>query len=109
MTESRAWAVDPANPLPLYYQVYASLLQRIQGGEFPPGTFIPAERQLTEDYGVSRITIIKPSTNFHASITSSASRAAARLSCTPRSGLTGSAARLRSSVTCSITPTCFMF
>jgi len=59
MTESRAWAVDPGNPLPLYYQVYASLLQRIQGGEFPPGSFIPAERQLTEDYGVSRITIIK--------------------------------------------------
>jgi GntR family transcriptional regulator, arabinose operon transcriptional repressor len=59
MTESRSWAVDPGNPLPLYYQVYASLLQRIQGGEFPPGSFIPAERQLTEDYGVSRITIIK--------------------------------------------------
>src|SRR4029077_14161695 len=59
MTESKAWTVDPGNPLPLYYQVYASLLQRIQGGEFAPGSFIPAERQLTEDYGVSRITIIK--------------------------------------------------
>jgi DNA-binding LacI/PurR family transcriptional regulator len=43
----------------LYYQVYASLLERIQQGEFPPGSFLPAERQLTEDYGVSRITIIK--------------------------------------------------
>ena len=59
MTEARDWTVDPGNPLPLYYQVYASLLQRIQGGEFPPGSFLPAERQLTEDYGVSRITIIK--------------------------------------------------
>src|SRR3989454_2683019 len=59
MTEARDWTVDPGNPLPLYYQVYASLLQRIQGGEFPPGSFLPAERQLTEDYGVSRITVIK--------------------------------------------------
>jgi len=59
MTEATDWTVDPGNPLPLYYQVYASLLQRIQGGEFPPGSFLPAERQLTEDYGVSRITIIK--------------------------------------------------
>jgi DNA-binding LacI/PurR family transcriptional regulator len=59
MTSSSEWTVDPNDPLPLYYQVYASLLQRIQGGEFAPGTFLPAERQLTEDYGVSRITIIK--------------------------------------------------
>src|SRR5258705_6260178 len=51
--------VDPENPLPLYFQVYKSLLERIQQGEFPPGSFLPPERQLTEDYGVSRITIIK--------------------------------------------------
>ncbi|HEX9476099.1 MAG TPA: GntR family transcriptional regulator [Candidatus Dormibacteraeota bacterium] len=59
MTEPRVLTVDPGNPLPLWYQVYASLLERIQQGEFPPGGFLPAERQLTEDYGVSRITIIK--------------------------------------------------
>src|SRR5262249_25058799 len=51
--------VDPGNPLPLYFQVYKSLLERIQRGEFLPGSFLPPERQLTEDYGVSRITIIK--------------------------------------------------
>jgi GntR family transcriptional regulator of arabinose operon len=59
MSDRRDLTVDPNNPLPLYYQVYASLLERIQRGEFQPGTFLPAERQLTEDYGVSRITIIK--------------------------------------------------
>jgi len=59
MPEPKVWTVDASNPLPLYYQVYASLLERIQQGEFPPGSFLPAERQLTEDYGVSRITIIK--------------------------------------------------
>jgi GntR family transcriptional regulator, arabinose operon transcriptional repressor len=51
--------VDPENPLPLYFQVYKYLLERIQQGEFPPGSFLPPERQLTEDYGVSRITVIK--------------------------------------------------
>jgi GntR family transcriptional regulator of arabinose operon len=56
MTSER---VDPENPLPLYFQVYKSLLDRIVRGEFAPGSFLPPERQLTEDYGVSRITIIK--------------------------------------------------
>src|ERR1700746_1021032 len=51
--------IDASNPLPLYFQVYQSLLERIQRGEFPPGSFLPPERRLTEDYGVSRITIIK--------------------------------------------------
>ncbi len=51
--------IDSSNPLPLYFQVYTSLLERMQRGEFPPGSFLPPERQLTEDYGVSRITIIK--------------------------------------------------
>jgi DNA-binding GntR family transcriptional regulator len=51
--------IDSSNPLPLYFQVYKSLLERIQRGEFSPGSFLPPERQLTEDYGVSRITIIK--------------------------------------------------
>src|SRR5258707_15489376 len=51
--------IDSSNPLPLYFQVYQSLLERIQRGEFPPGSFLPPERRLTEDYGVSRITIIK--------------------------------------------------
>lgn len=51
--------VDPNDPLPRYYQVYNSLLSRIRAGEFGPGDALPAERQLTTDYGVSRITIIK--------------------------------------------------
>jgi GntR family transcriptional regulator of arabinose operon len=59
MTEAKSWSVNPSDPLPLYYQVYSSLLKRIQSGEFQPGSYLPAERQLTEDYGVSRITIIK--------------------------------------------------
>src|SRR5258708_9636008 len=51
--------VDPENPLPLYYQVYRSLIERIEDGEFSDGTPLPPERQLAEDYSVSRITITK--------------------------------------------------
>jgi len=51
--------VDPENPLPLYYQVYRSLIERIEAGEFSDGTPLPPERQLAEDYSVSRITITK--------------------------------------------------
>src|SRR5258708_10312283 len=51
--------IDPDNPLPLYYQVYRSLVERIEAGEFSDGKPLPPERQLTEEYSVSRITIIK--------------------------------------------------
>ena len=53
------YTVDSTDPLPKYYQVYVSLRARIHGGEFAPGNALPAERQLSADYGVSRITIIK--------------------------------------------------
>lgn len=51
--------IDPNNPLPLYYQVYASLREQINLGEIRAGEPLPPERQLAQDYGVSRITIIK--------------------------------------------------
>ena len=51
--------VDPNDPMPRYYQIYTSLLDRIQSGEFASGSAIPTERELGEDYGVSRITVIK--------------------------------------------------
>lgn len=50
---------NPNDPLPLYYQVYASLRDRIDAGEFPPGSALPPERKLVNDYGVSRITVVK--------------------------------------------------
>lgn len=52
-------SVDPTSPIPVYYQTYTSLLERIRGGEFGVGVPLPAERQLAVDYGVSRITISK--------------------------------------------------
>jgi DNA-binding LacI/PurR family transcriptional regulator len=51
--------VDPNDPMPRYYQIYNSLLDRIQSGEFMSGVAMPTERELGEDYGVSRITVVK--------------------------------------------------
>ena len=51
--------VDPTDPMPRYYQIYTILQYRIQSGEFEPGSAIPTERELGEEYGVSRITVIK--------------------------------------------------
>jgi GntR family transcriptional regulator, arabinose operon transcriptional repressor len=51
--------IDPKSPIPRYYQVYTSLRGRIRDGEFKTGDALPSERQLVEDYGVSRITVVK--------------------------------------------------
>lgn len=51
--------IDVNDPLPLYYQVYESLLNRVQAREFAPGEAIPGLRQLVTEYGVSSITVIK--------------------------------------------------
>ena len=52
-------AIDPKSPIPRYYQLYTSLRSRIRDGEFQAGDALPSERQLVEDYGVSRITVVK--------------------------------------------------
>ncbi len=42
---------------PLYEQVKASVLQRIIDGEWAPGTFLPSEPALAQEYGVSQGTM----------------------------------------------------
>ncbi|MEP1471938.1 MAG: FadR/GntR family transcriptional regulator [Halieaceae bacterium] len=41
----------------LYRQIVEKILQAIESGEFPAGTRLPAERELAENYGVSRPTV----------------------------------------------------
>jgi GntR family transcriptional regulator len=50
-------ALDRSSPLPLYYQLRNALLQQIESGSLVPGDMLPAERELIERYGVSRITV----------------------------------------------------
>ena len=51
--------VDPTDLTPRYYQMYLSLRERIKSGEFVLNGMIPTERELCEEYGISRITVIK--------------------------------------------------
>jgi GntR family transcriptional regulator len=46
-----------AGPIPLYYQLEQRLRDRIVSNELSPGTALPTEDQIGEQYGVSRITV----------------------------------------------------
>jgi DNA-binding LacI/PurR family transcriptional regulator len=59
MPPEHTGAIDLNSVTPLYYQVYLSVRDRIISGEFAPGDMIPTERKLCEEFGVSRITVIK--------------------------------------------------
>ncbi|MFI7383529.1 GntR family transcriptional regulator [Streptomyces sp. NPDC049813] len=41
------------------FRVVEDLRTRMAGGDFPPGALLPAQRQLAEDYAVSRDTVQK--------------------------------------------------
>jgi regulatory GntR family protein len=45
------------DPLPGYYQAYASLHEGIKSGKFQQGDAIPSERILVSDYQVSRVAL----------------------------------------------------
>lgn len=49
--------IDKSQPIPLYYQVKESLLEKIKRRQFNVGDLIPSESELQESYQVSRITI----------------------------------------------------
>src|SRR5206468_12257954 len=43
--------------VPLYYQVQHTIAQRISRGEYPPGSQLPSESELSRELGVSRVTV----------------------------------------------------
>lgn len=43
-------------PIPLYYQIKARLLEAIENGQLKPGDRVLSERELTTQFGVSRMT-----------------------------------------------------
>jgi GntR family transcriptional regulator len=47
----------PNNHLPLYAQVESVIIGRISNGSLPPGTRLPSEDDLVQEYAVSRTTI----------------------------------------------------
>jgi GntR family transcriptional regulator len=44
------------SPLPRYYQLKEIMREKIRNGEWLPGDLIPSERELGEQYGISRMT-----------------------------------------------------
>lgn len=54
--EVRTWSAQ-APPIPKYYQLRAKLERQITGGQLAPGAFLPPERVLLQQYGVSRTTL----------------------------------------------------
>lgn len=49
--------LNPQSPTPLYYQLAEKLTERIRSGEFPPGSRIPSENQLSADFAIGRPTV----------------------------------------------------
>lgn len=49
-------ALDPANPTPLYYQIYLLYKQKIMTGSLSHGDRLPSEGELATNHNVSRIT-----------------------------------------------------
>ena len=49
---------------PLYEQIQNDLIDKIQAGEYRAGDRIPSEKEIAEQYGVSRITAVKALTEL---------------------------------------------
>ncbi len=49
--------LDKSHPLPIYYQLKELLREKIVAGEWAPGDMIPSERELSDRYGISRMTV----------------------------------------------------
>ena len=48
--------IDKKSPIPAYFQLKTILLDKIKSGEYPTGSIIPSERELSENLGISRMT-----------------------------------------------------
>lgn len=49
--------LDKDSPIPLYYQLVETLREQIRSGELKPGAQLPPERDLSERYSISRMTV----------------------------------------------------
>jgi len=48
--------IDKNHPLPMYFQLKELLREKIASGEWTPGDMVPSERELSEQYHISRMT-----------------------------------------------------
>ena len=59
MLQTRSQAVKPSSPVPLYHQVANVLQARIFSRTARPGALLGTEKDLAEEFGVSRVTVRK--------------------------------------------------
>ncbi len=52
-------SLDVTSQLPRYFQIYSALLAQIKTGALSAGVALPSERQIAEQYGVARLTVVK--------------------------------------------------
>ncbi|MEJ2534309.1 MAG: GntR family transcriptional regulator [Gammaproteobacteria bacterium] len=55
-SEKQREAMARESPTPMYFQLYQLLKTGIQDGTFPDGSRLPTEKELSEEFGISRIT-----------------------------------------------------
>ncbi len=58
-TESGSTVLDRSSFIPLYHQLYETLRQQIDSGQWKPGDQLPTEAELAARYDISQITIRK--------------------------------------------------
>lgn len=56
--------IDKNSPLPLYYQLEEQIKTTIESEELVPGDALPSERELSESYQISRMTVRQAITNL---------------------------------------------
>lgn len=56
--------IDKKSPVPIYFQIEEEIKRRIEEGELRQGDPIPSEREYTEKYDVSRMTVRQAITNL---------------------------------------------
>ena len=56
MTSGDSETIDPGVATPLWRQLAAILRARIRSGTYPPGRVMPSEKQLEQEFGLSRNT-----------------------------------------------------
>ena len=52
-------SIDPAQPIPIYFQLKTLLLEEILGGRYGPEDRLPTEHELCEQYGISRTPVTR--------------------------------------------------
>jgi len=64
MSNNQKKIVEKNAPIHYYYQLELLFKEKIESGQWPRGSFIPAERDLSNEFGVSRITVRKAIENL---------------------------------------------